>query len=113
MEGNEVVGACTGFANSDDVLPVYIGDDRTDEDAFKVLYENKNKNHCFLMCMHICLICWVIQLSYTHRYCVRGDKDLASLCPSSPRTPTLPTHCKSPLRYAYICGAILFTLKDL
>ncbi|MBA0834146.1 hypothetical protein Goarm_006526, partial [Gossypium armourianum] len=26
-----------GFANCTDVFPVYIGDDRTDEDAFKIL----------------------------------------------------------------------------
>ncbi|GAB2265102.1 hypothetical protein Dimus_000169 [Dionaea muscipula] len=38
-----------GFANSRDVLPMYIGDDRTDEDAFKV------RTICIKMKMPACL----------------------------------------------------------
>ncbi|CAL0329164.1 unnamed protein product [Lupinus luteus] len=37
-----------GLANCDDVLPIYIGDDRTDEDAFKVLREG-NKGYGILV----------------------------------------------------------------
>ncbi|KAA3465299.1 putative trehalose-phosphate phosphatase D [Gossypium australe] len=33
----EFLLAALGYGNSNDVLPIYIGDDRTDEDAFKVL----------------------------------------------------------------------------
>lgn len=31
-----MIVSSSGYANSTDVFPVYIGDDRTDEDAFKV-----------------------------------------------------------------------------
>ncbi|KAL2329363.1 hypothetical protein Fmac_022790 [Flemingia macrophylla] len=37
-----------GLNNCDDVLPIYIGDDRTDEDAFKVLREG-NKGYGILV----------------------------------------------------------------
>ncbi|XP_044476418.1 probable trehalose-phosphate phosphatase F [Mangifera indica] len=36
------------LSNSDDVLPIYIGDDRTDEDAFKVLKE-RNQGYGILV----------------------------------------------------------------
>ncbi|QHO53037.1 Trehalose-phosphate phosphatase A [Arachis hypogaea] len=37
-----------GLSNCDDVLPIYIGDDRTDEDAFKVPREG-NKGYGILV----------------------------------------------------------------
>ncbi|KAK4425524.1 putative trehalose-phosphate phosphatase F [Sesamum alatum] len=37
-----------GFSSSDDVLPIYIGDDRTDEDAFKLL-RDRNRGHGILV----------------------------------------------------------------
>ncbi|KAL6556288.1 hypothetical protein OROGR_005576 [Orobanche gracilis] len=37
-----------GFSNRKDVLPIYIGDDRTDEDAFKVL-RKKNRGYGILV----------------------------------------------------------------
>ncbi|GER28022.1 haloacid dehalogenase-like hydrolase superfamily protein [Striga asiatica] len=37
-----------GFSNRNDVLPIYIGDDRTDEDAFKVL-RKKNRGYGVLV----------------------------------------------------------------
>ncbi|XP_074319588.1 putative trehalose-phosphate phosphatase F [Silene latifolia] len=37
-----------GLSDSDDVLPIYVGDDRTDEDAFKVLREG-NKGYGILV----------------------------------------------------------------
>ncbi|CAA0842298.1 Probable trehalose-phosphate phosphatase G [Striga hermonthica] len=37
-----------GFSNRNDVLPIYIGDDRTDEDAFKVL-RKKNRGYGILV----------------------------------------------------------------
>ncbi|KAK2984663.1 hypothetical protein RJ640_006646 [Escallonia rubra] len=61
-----------GYANSNDVFPVYIGDDRTDEDAFKVL---------------------LLVLFY-----VREDKGLGFLCPKSQRKQTPLILCKNHAR---------------
>ncbi|XP_010536537.1 PREDICTED: trehalose-phosphate phosphatase A [Tarenaya hassleriana] len=38
-----------GLSDCEDVLPIYVGDDRTDEDAFKVLREGKNRGYGVLV----------------------------------------------------------------
>ncbi|XP_043810405.1 probable trehalose-phosphate phosphatase F isoform X2 [Manihot esculenta] len=41
----------TGLSKRDDVLPIYIGDDRTDEDAFKVLRERNQGYGILVSCV--------------------------------------------------------------
>ena len=51
-----------GLDDCDDVIPIYLGDDRTDEDAFKVLKERatgfgiliSNKVSCLISCLNYC-----------------------------------------------------------
>ncbi|XP_021803818.1 trehalose-phosphate phosphatase A-like [Prunus avium] len=38
-----------GLNGRDDVLPIYIGDDRTDEDAFKFLKKKKKRGYGILV----------------------------------------------------------------
>ena len=45
-----------GFTNSNEVLPLYIGDDRTDEDAFMVITNYTIPNFKFSFLLYACTI---------------------------------------------------------
>lgn len=53
-----------GFENSNDVLPIYIGDDQTDEDAFEVNYIKLHLLFCIKLFKFLCVIFSEIKFTY-------------------------------------------------
>lgn len=91
----------TGLSNGDDVLPFYIGDDRTDEDAFKVL-------KCLVLNDIFYFLCTILIFWSDLRCYGRGIGGTVFWCPPHRKKPMHFTLLEIQQRYLCFYFAVVF-----